>query len=137
MGSGIKAATVPQLDPLQSELLTFTAPFVEARIQLMPALDGLTPANEWARIAPTLRRSAPKWCSMAADPLALYEMPGIVRSKAHRVDGAIRSHQAGSATALDPAAHSAVRLLHRELGDLVNEFSRALSRLAKRGMGVM
>ncbi|MER6085392.1 hypothetical protein [Streptomyces sp. NPDC001833] len=135
--SGIKAATVPQLDPLQSELLTFTAPFVEARIQLMPALDGLTPANEWVRIAPTLPRSAPKWCSMAADPLALYEMPGIVRSKAHRVDGAIRSHQARSAAALDPAAHSAVRLLHRELGDLVNEFSRALKRLAKRGMGVM
>ncbi|MER6267495.1 hypothetical protein [Streptomyces sp900105755] len=51
--------------------------------------------------------------------------------------GAIRSHQARGAAALDPVAHSAVRHLHRELGDLVNEFSRALKRLVKRGMGVM
>jgi hypothetical protein len=68
--SGIKAATVPRLDPLQSELLAFTAPFIEARIPLMPTLDGLTPAGEWTRIAPTLPRPAPKWCSMASNPLA-------------------------------------------------------------------
>ncbi|MET8955326.1 hypothetical protein ACWEO4_30570 [Streptomyces sp. NPDC004393] len=87
---GIKAAAVPQPDPLQAELRAFTTPFIEARIQLMPALGGQTPPDEWARIAPTLPRTAPK----CADPLALYEMPVTVRGNAHRVDGQIRSHQA-------------------------------------------
>lgn len=74
---------------------------------------------------------------MASDPLALFEKPVIVRSHAHQVDGQIRSHQARGAHTLDPDAHASVRALHKELGDAVDQFSRALKRLAKRGLGVV
>ncbi|MER0448264.1 hypothetical protein ABR738_27525 [Streptomyces sp. Edi4] len=133
----VRAATITQFDPLQSELHCFTSPFIEARIQLMPVLGGQTPADRWIGIASTLPRAAPRWCSMASDPLALFEKPVLVRGHAHQVDGQIRSHQARGARTLEPGAHATVRALHQELGDAADQFSRALKRLAKRGLGVV
>ncbi|WPO71409.1 MULTISPECIES: hypothetical protein [unclassified Streptomyces] len=46
-------------------------------------------------------------------------------------------HQARGARTLAPDAHISVRALYRELGDAVDDFSRALKRLARRGLGVI
>jgi hypothetical protein len=134
---GVKAATIDQLVPLQTELHSFTSPFVEARHRLVPLLGGLTPSDPWTRIAPSLPRHPPTWCSMTPNPLALYDRPETVRRSASQVDDHIRSHQARGARTLAPDAHISVRALYRELGDAVDDFTRALKRLARRGLGVI
>lgn len=134
---GVKTATIEQLVPLQTELHSFTSPYVEARIRLRPILGGLIPSDPWVKIAPHLPRFPPAWCSMTPNPVALYERPEAVRSSAIKVDDQIRSHQARGNSTLASDACGLVRVLYRELGDAVDDFSRALKRLARRGLGVM
>ncbi|MFF7328647.1 hypothetical protein [Streptomyces sp. NPDC008150] len=135
--ASVKAATVAKVDVLQNELTTFCAPFVEARVQLLPALTGRTPTEPWLALAPGMSRAAPPWTSMAVDPLTLWEMPGVVRRKAAYVDGAIRSHQSRSDQLLVTEAQVAVRELYQEAKELIHTYTREFRRLAKRGMGVL
>ncbi|MCX4534941.1 hypothetical protein OHA79_18920 [Streptomyces sp. NBC_00841] len=135
--ASIKAATVAKVDTLQDGLTRFCAPFIEARIQLRPALGGHTPTEPWQAVAPGMSRSAPAWTSMAADPVELWEMPGVVRRKAAYVDAEIRSHQSRTDQLLLPAVHSAVRELYQEAKELMDTYTREFQRLVKRGLGVM
>ncbi|MFG2349896.1 hypothetical protein [Streptomyces phaeochromogenes] len=125
------------MDTLQDELTKFCAPFVEARIQLLPALTGHTPSDPWLAIAPQMSRAAPRWTSMAANPLTLWEMPGVVRRKASYVDGEIRSHQTREDQLLVFDVHMAVRELYQDAREIIDTYTREYRRLAKRGMGVM
>lgn len=133
----VHAALIAKVDGLQDELTTFCAPFVEARIRLFPALTGRTPVEPWQDLAPQMSRTAPRWTSMVADPLRLWEMPGTVRRKADYVDDEIRLHQSRAADLLLPSAHAAIRELYQESKELVETYTREFRRLAKRGMGVM
>lgn len=133
----VHAALVAKVDGLQDELTTFCAPFVEARVQLSPALTGRTPTKPWRDLAPQMSRAAPRWTSMGADPLRLWEMPGIVRRKADYVDDEMRLHQSRSAELLSPEVHTAVRELHQDTKELIQTYTHEFKRLAKRGMGVM
>lgn len=135
--ASIKAATIAGVDSLQDELSRFTDPFVQAGDQLRPAVSGRTPSGEWHDIAPTLPRTAPKWCLMVDQPIKLLEMPGIIRRQAAGVDAEIVSHQAISAPRLAPHVHAAARDLHRQMRELINEFASEFKGLVKRGMGVM
>ncbi|MEU7051496.1 hypothetical protein ACWGOK_19575 [Streptomyces eurythermus] len=133
----VQAALVAKVDGLQDELTAFCAPFVEARVQLSPALTGRTPAEPWRDLAPQMSRAAPRWTSMVTDPLRLWEMPGIVRRKADYVDDEIRLHQSRSAELLLPEAQAAVRELYQDTKDLIETYTQEFKRLAKRGMGVI
>ncbi|MGW7048664.1 hypothetical protein ACWGDT_39585 [Streptomyces avermitilis] len=135
--ASVKAATVAKVDTLQDELTKFCAPFVEARIQLLPALTGQTPSDPWLALAPQMSRAAPRWTSMVPNPLTLWEMPGVVRRKAAYVDGEIRSHQSRADQLLLMNVHTAVRELYQESRELIDTYTREFRRLAKRGMGVM
>ncbi|WNE97840.1 hypothetical protein PS467_22150 [Streptomyces luomodiensis] len=135
--ASVKAATVAKVDTLQDELTKFCAPFVEARIQLEPALAGRTPTDPWLALAPQMSRAAPRWTSMAADPLALWELPGVVRRKAAYVDGEIRSHQSRNEQVLLNEVHLAARELYHGAKELIDTYTREFRRLAKRGMGVI
>ncbi|WP_158712290.1 hypothetical protein [Streptomyces sp. NRRL F-5135] len=135
--ASVKAATVAKVDTLQDELTRFCAPFVDARTQLHPALNGRTPDAPWRALAPQMSRAAPRWTSMAADPLTLWDMPGVVRRKAAYVDGEIRSHQSRDDQLLVGDVHAAVRELYQEAATLITTYTREFRRLAKRGLGVM